>query len=105
MKTNELTGKLLDHWVARAEGMGKRGTNYVAYSSSWGMAGKIIAREWISLDGGSVPSEPVWHARTVLRSVEHATMAPCYRMIDTDPLVAAMRAYVASKFGDEVPDV
>lgn len=120
MKTSELTGALLDYWVGRAEGWrvvndfggpcwanAETKTEYVAAwkpSSNWVQGGAIIERERIGLDGGNTGSCPDWHARTVLRPVKGSHMAPCYRMIDRSPLVAAMRAYVASKFGDEVPD-
>lgn len=93
MKTNELTGKLLDHWVARAEGMDKRRTNYVAYSSSWTVGGPIIEREIAALEHCSNDAGFEWNATNESGDVYWGSTA----------LEAAMRAFVASKFGAEVP--
>lgn len=105
MKVSELEGVLLDNWAAKAEqqqgGEWYRegdGTTWVRKgdhtvfrpSRLWECGGPIIEREiafltrhcptkWSALANGSAPG----HGPT--------------------PLVAAMRAYVASKFGDEVP--
>lgn len=115
MKTSELTGALLDYWVARAEGLEVRlyrlgeptsrcwtiqdgRTGHVfAPSTSWAQGGPIIERERIQWrdEGGTwcagfgEGDDDDW-----LHYGEGETQ-----------LVAAMRAYVASKFGDEVQDV
>lgn len=106
MKTDELTGVLLDHWVAIAEQknggewyMESDGVTWVRKGDStvfrpsklWQCGGPIIEREiglltrhgptnWNALANGSAPGR------------------------GSTPLIAAMRAYVASKFGDSVPD-
>lgn len=77
----------------------------------WGSVGPIIEREGIQL---SPPESPVhryggprsgwgesgqWSA-TIFRRGPHRRTVQFH---PTDPLVAAMRAFVASKFGSEVP--
>lgn len=117
-KVSELEGALLDAAVALAEGFpqahiaGDGGGGRVCFlgpcraedsrfdwcpSTEWNQGGPIIERERIMLDAG----EP-WEARTQLRPVSGPHMAPCYAMEGPTPLIAAMRAYVASKLGDEV---
>lgn len=127
MKVEELTGTPLDCWVARAIGWSgpikyrenqdtlvwhKDGVSLTSFfqnvkswkpSSNWSQGGPIIEREHISV----VPSGAKWDAYANAGytgpdgQVDSKTPiiweAPTY-------LVAAMRAYVASKFGDEVPD-
>lgn len=115
-KTSELEGALLDAAVAMAEGLpnilfahrsnssgqwvstalykipGKRyliERRVPLYSSEWDQGGPIIERERIS----------VTHTRTT------STVAGTRNAVDghgPTPLIAAMRAYVASKFGEEV---
>lgn len=139
MKVSELTGALLDYWVAKAEGWdffwskhnhwvvtrldgnqyrscqewqpfnsysGKK--NEIPHpsealedfypSSDWSLAGPIIEREKITVVPGAfgVP----WTA------CEDWSRDPeCNKWIDGETyLIAAMRCFVASKFGDEVPD-
>lgn len=78
-----------------------------APSREWSQGGPIIEREriavfqWTNRKDGA---DQEWHAAV--------RMTICQGEIDEDdghatghtPLVAAMRAYVASKFGEEVPD-
>jgi hypothetical protein len=123
MKTAELTGAQLDAWVAKAEGV----TGLVekdgrmchvkewdpegfawrddmrawvmwcdyAPSQRWDHGGTLIERERINImwDGGGAGEWYAEHIEQVPNGVHGAT-----------PLIAAMRAYVASKFGEEVPD-
>jgi hypothetical protein len=144
MKTNELTGALLDYWVARALGyrfwketrgasdpytlcvlqkpgdrepwmrtqnwkaakeryteahafddiqVGFFGAGVPAFSADWAQGGPIIERENISLRH---EVHCGWGAH-----VSGQISESCF---EPTPLIAAMRAYVASKFGDEVPD-
>lgn len=114
MKVAQLTGAKLDYWVCKAEGLdvivamrencgdtepsclevSGRGVPILRHSpsTSWSEGGPIIDRERISIkqdEGGG-----------------------CYAYFDhlnptasgQTALIAAMRAYVASKFGEEVPD-
>jgi hypothetical protein len=106
-KTSTLEGELLDAAVAKAEGLlidGIRGDDCVvgetpnryvfAPSRSWAQGGPIIERERISSrcdeDGYSTPEEP-WCAECGV-----------FWAIGPTLLIAAMRAYVASKLGEEV---
>lgn len=139
MKTNELTGALLDYWVAIAEGekayiRRERGTInnedgslhtilfdedrcfrkrwnegdapaaeckgvfWLNYSRNWAHGGPIIERELIELINDRDWREDgefgrVWQGN-------HAGFG--YTDGDT-ALIAAMRAFVGSKFGAEVP--
>lgn len=122
MKTANLTGDVLDYWVARAEGMdhspylramapgccllqvtepddGGTITRWVAYdpSTNWAIGGPIIERER-ALSIETCYGDEGWYVRS-----RHA---PCDgdQFYSDTLLVAAMRAYVASKFGSEVSD-
>lgn len=127
MKVAELDGTLLDLWVARAEGevlapahplpdtnsgrfwlkMGQYGSvkECPKYHCKWEDAGPIIGRELgtftIALESTCAPvwCVPVWYWADMGRTASR------YRMGGPTHLIAAMRAYVASKFGDEVPDL
>lgn len=126
-KTSELEGALLDAAVAMAEGLPNilfahrsnssgqwvrtalykvPGKRYLVerrvplYSSEWEQGGPIIERERIGFEpqqafdvarGGLSLVEGSWHAH----GGEWALNGPT-------PLVAAMRTYVANKFGEEV---
>jgi hypothetical protein len=112
MKVSELTGALLDYWVARIE----RQTGVEVYirtdgavprcmmrlgaekwfcpSINWAQGGPIIEREQI----GTQRRTGEWRASfTPLSGSVLMVAGPTL-------LIAAMRSYVASKFGDEVPD-
>lgn len=114
IKTSELTGALLDYWVARAEGLevrvmrsgcwtiinGRSGHPFMP-SASWAQGGPIIERERIKLMP-VLPTGKIWYG-IMTRGASLAEIQ-VWRDQAEQPLVAAMRAYVASKFGDEVPD-
>jgi hypothetical protein len=119
MKVAELEGALLDAWVARAEGydvvpaptdpqgcwVDTGGTPFpFRPSTDWSQGGQIIEREQIAIETGGEgkynPRPPTWYA--ICDGIfdyghHHQGEGPT-------PLIAAMRAYVASKFGEEVPD-
>lgn len=120
MKVAELKGAELDYWVAKAEGrkpliqwagksyemcqlldgQGDRDGPEVFKSSDWKIGGPIIEREniaiekhrdgWVALhndifeDAGGLPSSPHCYGET--------------------PLIAAMRSFVTSKYGEEVTE-
>lgn len=113
MKTSELIGHVLDWAVAKAQGWtdypndsieqgGKwhcdpektpfgrvMWKDHFTPSTDWSQGGPIIERECIALK--ALAAEPVyWRAGTFGTS------------IGPTPLIAAMRCYVASKFGDEI---
>lgn len=102
MKTAELTGALLDYWVARAEGLNvymdgelveveDKHENWRAYypSTDWAQGGPLIEKYEISVDA----TFAMWAADTGPVSGEGDT-----------PLVAICRAVVRSVYGDEVPE-
>lgn len=115
MKVAELTGVLLDYWVAKAMGWQKADRRAMGWgdgpdvwitgdensptyqdfrpSSSWGCGGPIIEREKIYLE----PLRDGWEARREIWTPSTTTRGDA-------PLVAAMRCYVASRFGEEVLD-
>lgn len=107
MKTCELEGAELDYWVANAlnEGNGgnrdqfmwAHGVGWLRYSEEWGLGGPIIEREQESIDdkgaGGLWRSQGAWKSQ--LKRDGWVCDGPT-------PLIAAMRCYVASKFGEEV---
>jgi|SRR5687768_13694621 len=121
MKVSELEGVKLDYWVARANGdFPQVSPNEIEsycfppYSSDWSEGGPIIDAHQISLikeqqcqewqacinpvvdihafnDGGGVVDPDVWLGGTHLQFGNTA-------------LIAAMRCFVSSKFGEEVDD-
>lgn len=130
MKTEELTGEQLDYWVARAEGRKlehRDGEWFVENDAkdwmfelecytphkSWSSAGRIIERENLML---SPPTSPVhrhggpnagngqsgvWMATTWHKGVDGRRAVAWH---ETSPLIAAMRCFVRSKFGETVSD-
>lgn len=104
MKVADLAGPVLDYWVARALGVNAAtplasdvpydcdcdGGDEFRPSSRWAHGGPIIERERISLFGDAGGR---WLAERFSTKVWGETL-----------LVAAMRCYVASKFGEEVPE-
>jgi hypothetical protein len=115
MRVHDLRGADLDLWTANAAGApdpqivngvcviaARRGSqiNYQP-SSSWAEGGAIIESERISV--WRYPNLDSWHACMefdVLR--DEGLMAKHYYQGPT-PLIAAMRCFIASKFGNEVP--
>lgn len=103
MKASELTGALLDFWVAKAEGgtfnfNGEKVTGWAfgepyqfSPSTNWAQGGPILERELFDLEWDA---DGYWCAH----------MPNSWTFRGETMLIAAMRAYVASKFGDEVPD-
>lgn len=88
----ELEGALLDRTVGMAAGEfgpGIRRPVPKAYTSDWAEGGPIIERERMHL----IPSAGRWHA-----APQHGPGSGT----GPTPLIAAMRAFVASKLGEEV---
>lgn len=89
----------LGDWVSGNDMTGVRSHGMIAFfepSMDWAQAGPIITRGRIELspenDGG-------WQARIYDEDGELVAFQQAH-----DPMVAAMRCYVASKYGEEVPD-
>lgn len=110
MDVSLLEGSELEYWVARAEGFSHDQVIAAANTQpwtlrylDWTLGGRILEREKISLFGPeAAESAGNWIARTPLRKISANKNAPCWWMFGNSPLLAAMRAYVASKFGDKV---
>ncbi|MBA3622921.1 MAG: DUF2591 family protein [Methylibium sp.] len=108
-KTAELEGALLDAAVAKIEGMPyivmaglltveMHNLKLFAPSSDWAHGGTIIERERIALESYPVgAATPVWGATVWPDGADDDSCE-----IGPTPLIAAMRAFVASKMGDEV---
>lgn len=107
VKTSEAKDKVLDYLVAKCLGHTEfydygsyiriptkpSGSLTFCPSTDWLLAGPIIEREFICVSAPMHPSTAPWFAIS--------DSAGCKSSGPT-PLVAAMRAYVASKLGDEV---
>lgn len=108
IKVSELTGALLDYWVARAEGLEmemlcghcctpvSRHHDEIQYemyrpSTDWGQGGPLIDKYGLTVE----PYPPAWWAN---EPDESAVMGE-------DPLQAICRAVVRAAFGDEVEEV
>lgn len=116
MKVSDLEGPLLDAWVARCEGYKHVGvvdgqvcvsSDYPldqlrprrshAFSSDWAQGGPILDAHPITIERGDfLPHGPC-------KAWIRVNGAFSFAYGDT-PLIAAMRSYVASNFGEEVPD-
>lgn len=122
MKVSELTGELLDYWVARAEGFEPApkdqwtepltplptgtlydspcGSNAPRYSCDWEWGGPLIDKYRVTFaTTGTGPRgengfEPVV---AIAYDGGHAMTAPTH-------LIAMCRAIVRDRFGKEVPD-
>lgn len=108
MRVNGLEGVQLDFWVAKSENLTllpeapEEGGAYVhgsgcwhpdiyRPSSDWSQGGEIIANDWYAIEGALIEwFGPNW---------------PFIKAITDVPLIWFMRAYVKTKFGDEVEDV
>ena len=105
VKTSELTGAALDWAVAKCEGAPEylldkpwRASELLEhYSTDWSQGGPIIEREKISLSPLHLES---WRSNVINDNLKS------FWEDGPTPLIAAMRCYVASKFGEavEIPD-
>jgi len=107
MKTSELIGPALDWAVAKCEGDDWLFETYsagsppgAAYSTDRSLAGSIIDREEIStvLLYGNTWGATTYNVQDIVLDRNEAH----YQGIGPTRLIAAMRCFVASKFGDEV---
>jgi hypothetical protein len=108
MKVTSLDGALLDFWVAKSENLklqpetpedGQRHDNGSGFwhpntfhpSTDWSQGGAIIANEWYAIEDALIEwFGPHW---SFIQSITES------------PLKWLMRAYVKTKFGDEVEEV
>lgn len=103
MRTSELTGALLNYWTAMAEGWqldgslwrldgtAKQMKHLWTPTSSWAQGGPIVEREQMYLE---FDADGFWIASTPTTAHIRGSTA----------LEAAMRAFVASKFGETVAE-
>ena len=95
MKISELTGPALDWAVATCEGLDyyypEIGPSQPEYSTDWSQGGPIVERERVAL----WPDEEGGFFASADEGAGKDFHGPT-------PLIAAMRAFVASKLGDEV---
>lgn len=101
MKTSEAEGEVLNYLVAKCEGRDQFFSlnqpkhkehcfSLMTYSTDWAQGGPIIEREGIELFRNN--EKNYWFTSKARGQIGTGPT----------PLVAAMRAYVASKLGDEV---
>ncbi len=122
MRVNDLSGGKLDYCVARILGLNglrlePEGTcTYIDSSLSigvrvpffpsvdWAQGGPLIDRERIEVVPWNEPPHITedWRARTFTSVADGSHALREWK--GSTPLIAAMRAYVASKFGEVVPD-
>lgn len=119
MEVSKLSGAQLDYWVAKAEGktLGIDAQMRFMPSTDWSQGGFIIERErivvWpteVILDGDAFETRKQWAAihpeSKGLGGWTDGTggvdVTNRDGMPGATPLAAAMRAYVAAKFGDSV---
>ena len=121
IKTSELTGAALDWAVAKCEEIPLlrvlRGhvaaprlddpmwCDYLEYSTDWAQGGPIIDKERLTVAAEGDPRNPVWVSSLGYPVKVTWTTGEAMRfcsMRGPNPLIAAMRCYVASKLGDEV---
>lgn len=128
-KVSELEGALLDAAVAKAEGWcqaqddktawwapdgspfgpvasithgGIRGRYGYHPAHNWEHGGPIIERERIYIGYcGDTSDDTTWPRQWFGQYDDEREGGNCHH-VGTTPLIAAMRAYVASKFGEEV---
>ena len=110
METSDLTGDALDWAVGVAEGEQLTVRDWFPCvlnaggrwnpSSNWSQGGPIIERECVATYASGAcsahPKNPDYWVAEILDAAEIITR------YGPTPLVAAMRCFVASKFGDEV---
>lgn len=100
MKTSELSGAHLDAAVAKIEN--RPPAEDFSPSTDWSIAGLLIEREKIHV--APMPGKGwTWCACVVSLDTAGGPDRGAW-MEGRTPLIAAMRAYVASKFGRDVPD-
>lgn len=120
MKVSELSGAALDYWVAKAEGFPQCGLHTEdgetvcflgpvamerftwAPSTAWEQGGPIIERERISVVNWA---PDLWTAGWKRTGPHSLAVFEVPNGGGPTALIAAMRAFVASKFGEEVPDL
>ena len=90
-------------WREQRRGVTAYGEYIHRYHQSWNQGGPIIERELICLDNADVGKpHHLWFARIFTTQKGSGWDAKGFSATGHTPLIAAMRAFVASKLGDEV---
>lgn len=104
IKTSELTCAALDWAVAKALGYADDEiSGECKYSTDWAQGGEIIDKEGITVgvyhneDGNTIPNK--WQAYIGWKP---DLLEPAFQADGPTAMIAAMRAIVSSKLGDEV---
>jgi len=105
--TSELSGKYLNQAVANAI---SEDSGVADYCAMWEYGGPLIERNHISIEfygsyWGAVPKDDRGYEVPDISPAKHEGMASGWCPVmatGPTPLVAAMRALVLAKFGDEV---
>jgi hypothetical protein len=102
-RVSELEGALLDAAVAKAAGQQEflEGCSLWAPSDDWSQGGPIIERERIDIVYWGRKTNAPWRAGKEIAADSDIWTADL-AMAGPTPLIAAMRAFCASKFGEEV---
>jgi hypothetical protein len=113
MKTVELTGALLDYWVARAAELSQprieygycwiTSNNYSDTRDEWGERNEAFSPSTDWEQGGPIIESfdgHIWYVGSLIAR----TGGKSIKMVGETMLIAFMRAKVASVYGDEVPD-
>jgi hypothetical protein len=103
MKVSDLLGPELDRWVAKAERVDVSVDTQLKFmpSTDWAQGGPIIEREGIQI--APMPAKgSTWCAISLGRIKDRASAGNGTWVEGPTPLAAAMRAYVAAKFGTEI---
>lgn len=98
MKVSELTGPELDRWAALAHGM-KLYHDTWQPSRNWAQGGPLIEQERISINQDL--DQHLGNDHIAFAHMPGKVWEGCF---GATPLEAAMRCFVASKFGEEVQE-
>jgi hypothetical protein len=106
MKVSELKGDALDYWCRHAEVELPIGCGAFSPSTNWAQGGPIIEREKISIFAGGLADGSGDDAFKALIGAgwDHSEIGSDFCKSGPTVLIAAMRCFVASKFGNEVKE-
>jgi hypothetical protein len=113
MKTVELTGALLDYWVARATELSRPRiefgycridwNNFSDTRDEWGELSETFSPSTDWEQGGPIIESfdgHIWHSGSLIAKIGGKRI----HMVGKTILIASMRAKVASVYGNELPD-
>ena len=108
MNAADLDGPLLNYWVAQSEGLElmeqepEEGEPHSPDTGMWHPKNYHPASDWSH--GGPIVSRE-WSAIEAWLTARFSARWPFVKVVSDAPLAWFMRAYVATKFGDEVEDL